>query len=117
MKEGLLSFCKLWDLTALSVSRNSDPSIPFSVLIRKASVPPVKVFYECRWVFPSPACEHVHVPGLPCIDSLMLYGLSEGGRYTVASWGMVATKLTRPADIFNSVGQSLAQEHLSNQFG
>ena len=48
VKEGLVSFCKLWDLTALSVSRNSDPSIPFSVLMGKASVHPVKVFYECR---------------------------------------------------------------------
>ena len=57
------------------------------------------------------------MPVFPCIGSPMLYGLSDGRKYAVASWGMAAAKLARPGDIFNSLGQSLAQEHLSNQFG
>ena len=34
----------------------------------------------------------------------------------MASWVIAGIKLASSGDIFNSLGQSLTQEHLSNQF-
>ena len=53
---------------------------------------PIGVSIPCMGACP---CARLPLHRLP-----MLYGLSEGRKYAVASWGMAATKLARPGDIF-----------------